>query len=71
MLGYYFLDELEVLIIIDFMWKFIKHETLNFTKETMGQCLCKFTTGQIFQSVMLALGAIKEKINKFEYKFSA
>ena len=29
MLGYYFLDELKVLI-IDFIWEFIKHETLNY-----------------------------------------
>ena len=29
-LSYYLDDELEVLIIIDFMWEFIKHETLNY-----------------------------------------
>lgn len=37
MLGCYFLDELEVLIIIDFMWKFIKHETWNYWHFTVSE----------------------------------
>lgn len=66
MLGYYFLDELEVLIIIDFMWKFIKHETLNYWHFTVSEKITLFDKNLPFFEIFNYRFVLNLKRNSLE-----
>lgn len=66
MLGCYFLDELEVLIIIDSMWKFIKHETWNYWHFTVSENITLFDKNLPFFEIFNYRFVLNLKRNSLE-----